>query len=72
MNAAMHCPSLTIFGTFFPSWMLCVLIGIVVAGGAHKLFTVFHLDTELRPALLFYPSIVVGVTALVWLGFYGH
>ncbi|MFL5312201.1 MAG: YtcA family lipoprotein [Myxococcales bacterium] len=24
----MHCPSLDIFGTFFPSWMLCSLLGI--------------------------------------------
>lgn len=25
----MHCPSLNIFGTFFPSWMLCAVLGIV-------------------------------------------
>ncbi len=68
----MRCPSLNIFGTFFPSWMLCTLIGIVVAIVAHQLFVRLHVDAELRPALLLYPAIVFGVTSILWLSFYGH
>jgi hypothetical protein len=67
----MRCPALNIFGTFFPSWMLCALIGIVVAIGAHKLFSVLRLDGALRPALLLYPSIALSVTFILWLSLYG-
>ena len=68
----MRCPSLNIFGTFFPSWMLCTLIGIVVAIVAHFIFVKLHLATELRPGLLLYPSIVFAVTSFLWLSVYGH
>jgi len=68
----MHCPSLTIFGAFFPAWMLCALLGIVAAIAARKLFAVAGIGAELRPALLLYPSIALTVTFVLWLTFYGH
>jgi len=66
----MHCPSLDIFGTFFPSWMLCALLGIVGAVVAFKLLS--KLKIGVGPPLLVYPSIALAVTSVVWLGFYGH
>ncbi len=68
----MHCPSLTIFGTFFPAWMLCALIGIVVAIVAYVVLTRARLAADLRPALLAWPSIALSVTFLLWLTFYGQ
>jgi hypothetical protein len=67
-----HCPSLTIFGTFFPSWMLCAILGIVAAIVAYKVFSHLKIRAELRPALLLYPSIALTVTFVLWLTFYGH
>jgi hypothetical protein len=69
-GAGMHCPSLNIFGTFFPAWMLCALIGIVGAAVAFKIISARHV--EVGPPLLVYPSIVLAITSLTWLGFYGH
>ena len=66
----MHCPSLDIFGTFFPSWMLCALLGVVGAVVAFKI--VSRLRVELGPRLLVYPAIALAVTSLTWLGLYGH
>jgi len=40
----MHCPALNIFGTFFPSWMLCAVLGIVGAVAVFKLFSVVQID----------------------------
>jgi hypothetical protein len=68
----MHCPSLTIFGTFFPSWMLCALIGIVATIGAARVFALSGIRAELRPALLVYPSLALAVTFFLWLTLYGH
>jgi hypothetical protein len=68
----MRCPSLNIFGTFFPSWMLCVLIGILVAIAAHKLFSVLRIGADLTPAPILYPSIALIATFALWLVVFGH
>lgn len=68
----MRCPSLNLFGTFFPSWMLCALIGILAAVIAYAIIGRTRLATEVKPALLAYPSIALSVTFLLWLGFYGQ
>jgi hypothetical protein len=67
----MHCPSLDIFGTFFPAWMLCALIGIFAAI-AYGGLSGTRLRDEIKPALLAYPSIALSVTFVLWLTFYGQ
>jgi hypothetical protein len=68
---AMHCPSLNVFGTFFPSWMLCAILGICAAAVAHKLFGLVRIRAELKPPLLVYSSVALTVTFLIWLVRYG-
>lgn len=68
----MHCPSLTIFGTFFPAWMLCALLGVVAASLAYGVLARTRFGGEIRPALLAYPSIALSVTFILWLTLYGQ
>ena len=68
----MHCFSLNILGTFFPSWMLCVLLGTAGAIAAFKIFSALRVERWLRPALLFYPSIAMTLASVIWIGWYGH
>jgi hypothetical protein len=68
----MHCPSLNIFGTFFPAWMLCALLGIVAAIIAYGGLSRTRLRDDIKPALLAYPSIALSVTFILWLTFYGQ
>jgi hypothetical protein len=68
----MHCPTLNIFGTFFPSWMLCALIGILAAVIAYNILSHTRIGGHLKPAVLAYPSIALSVTFTLWLAFYGH
>ncbi len=68
----MHCPSLNIFGTFFPSWLLCALLGIVAAIVAYALLSRTRLGCELKPALLAYSSLALSITFILWLTFYGQ
>jgi YtcA-like protein len=68
----MHCPSLNIFGTFFPSWMLCALLGLVAAFVAYGVLSRTRLGGEIKPALLAYPSIALSVTFILWLTLYGQ
>jgi hypothetical protein len=67
-----HCPSLNIFGTFFPAWMLCALVGIVAAIVAYGVVSRTGLRGDIKPGLLAYPSIALSVTFILWLTFYGR
>ncbi|OLD33591.1 MAG: hypothetical protein AUI44_00690 [Chloroflexi bacterium 13_1_40CM_2_67_6] len=53
-------------GSFFPSWMLCAAIGIVVAVLARRLFLRLGVDPYLGPRALVYPSLALLVTLVLW------
>ncbi|HET9158437.1 MAG TPA: YtcA family lipoprotein [Myxococcaceae bacterium] len=67
----MHCPSLNIFGTFFPSWMLCAITGVVAAAVVHKLLGRVGARAELKAPVLVYSSLGLTVAFVVWLARYG-
>jgi hypothetical protein len=68
----MHCPSLNIFGTFFPSWMLCAILGIVASIIVYVGASRTRFREDIKPAQLAYPSIALSVTFILWLTFYGQ
>jgi hypothetical protein len=68
----MRCFSLNILGTFFPSWMLCALLGLAGAITAFKIFSALRVARWLQPALLLYPSIAMALASLIWMGWYGN
>jgi YtcA family len=63
-------PQLTIFGSLFPSWMLCASIGVVVALLARRLFVAVGIDPYIGPRPLVYLSLVVLVTLGLWVAFF--
>ena len=70
--AVVHCPSLNVFGTFFPSWMLCALVGLVGAVLAHRLLAATRLDPFCKPRVLVYPSLTLALTFACWLLWFGN
>ncbi len=60
-------PQINVIGSFFPSWMLCALIGIVSALVAHRLFVRAGLDPYVGPPPLIYTSLAVLVTLVLWI-----
>jgi hypothetical protein len=65
-----HAPSIDIIGSFFPVWMLCLSIAVVLAFAVRYLLSRWHLESEVGPVALFYPSVVVLFTSLLWLIFF--
>jgi hypothetical protein len=63
-------PQINIIGSFFPSWMLCLLIGIVVALLARLLFIRTGIDPYVGPRALVYASLVILVTLVLWVSFF--
>jgi hypothetical protein len=63
-------PVINIVGSFFPSWMLCAVIGIVVALLARRLLVWAGLDPYVGPRALVYPSLAILVTLVLWVAFF--
>jgi hypothetical protein len=63
-------PQINIIGSFFPSWMLCVLIGIVAALLLRLLFIRTGIDPYVGPRALVYPSLAILVTLVLWVAFF--
>jgi len=63
-------PSIDILGSFFPVWMLTLSIAIVLAAFLRLLLLRLQLESEIGPVALFYPSVVILLSCLLWLIFF--
>lgn len=60
-------PTQNVFGSFFPSWMVCALAGLVFAAVMHRVFGAIGIDQALPAPLLVYLSLAVAFTFATWL-----
>ena len=63
-------PQINVVGSFFPSWMLCAAIGIVVTVLAHRFLVRAGIDPYVGPRALVYPSLALLVTLVLWVAFF--
>ena len=63
-------PLFDIEGAFFPSWMLCLLIGIAAAVIVRLLFARVGLEPYLGPLAVVYPCLALLLGMSVWLLFF--
>jgi YtcA-like protein len=69
--AAAGCdPIVNIQGSFFPAWILCMLVGLVGTAAGRQAFVLTHLEPHVGPLVLIYPSLWLLTTLLTWLVFY--
>jgi len=61
-------PSVSIIGSFFPAWMICMAIAVVLTFAIRYVLVKLHLESEVGPLALFYPSLLTLLTCLIWLG----
>jgi hypothetical protein len=70
LTSCSHAPSVEIVGSFFPIWMVCMTAAVIVTFFARKLLVRLKLESEVGPVALFYPSMVVSFSCLLWLLLY--
>ena len=63
-------PSVDVLGSFFPVWMVCVIIAVVLVSLLRILMVRLKLEPEVGPLALFYPSAVILFAGLLWLIFF--
>mgnify|MGYP002479646911 FL=1 len=66
-----HAPSFSLMGAYFPSWMLCGMVGIAVAVGLRVAFVAAGVDAFLSLRLFTYVSLGIIAALLVWLVGFG-
>lgn len=63
-------PSFNILGSFFPAWILCGVIGILLTVGVRVLFVRAKFEERLSPLIVVYPCLALFFTFSIWLLFF--
>ena len=63
-------PSFSILGSFFPAWILCSVLGILLTVVVRVLFVRIKFEQELSPLILIYPCLALFFTFSIWLLFF--
>lgn len=69
--ACSQSPSRNILGSYFPTWMLCALIGIVGTFVLRAVLVKVDIDRDLPVPVLVYLSLWIAITLAVWLFWLG-
>lgn len=65
-----HAPEYSIFGSFFPAWIFCAVGGLLLMVGARVLITRAAIAEHLAAPVLFYLSMAIFFTCILWVLFY--
>lgn len=63
-------PSIEVLGSFFPAWLLCLTLGIVLTTGTRFLLSKLHFEEALSPPIVMYPCLAALFTFALWLLFF--
>lgn len=60
-------PTFNILGSFFPSWLICLVAGVILAAIANRVFVRFALDKEILWPVVVYPCLALFFACALWL-----
>ena len=64
-------PTFNILGSYFPAWIVCGVVGILLAVAVRLFFVRINLENELlAPLILVYPCLTAFFTFTLWLLFF--
>jgi hypothetical protein len=63
-------PQIDVLGSFFPSWMACLGIGLAVSFVAHRIFARLGVDPNVGPKGLVYACLTLAATLATWLAYF--
>ena len=61
-------PTFDVVGSFFPAWLVCLAVSILITVLARWLFQ--HLRVAVAPQILIYPSLTAASAFALWLIFF--
>jgi uncharacterized membrane protein YeaQ/YmgE (transglycosylase-associated protein family) len=63
-------PSINLLGSFFPGWMLCMILGVIGAILLRRVFIKLNIDAHLPLPAFVYFCLWVFITLVSWLLFF--
>jgi hypothetical protein len=70
LTGCQRAPSIDVLGSFFPAWLLCLILGMVLTTGTRFLLLKLHLEEALSPPVLMYACATALFTFALWLLFF--
>jgi hypothetical protein len=65
-------PVVNIAGANFPAWLLCAIVGSVLAGTFRLLFVATGIELYLGPLLVIYPCLAILIACATYLIFFSR
>lgn len=65
-------PLLSVQGSFWPPWIVCMVIGLLFTLLAAQVFSLLKINPYLGHPLIIYPSLWALLTFTVWLAGYAY
>ena len=65
-----HSPTVDVLGSYFPAWMLCIVVGLVVTLIVRLLLIGFGIYPHLRLKPVIFSCMAAFFTLIIWLGFF--
>jgi YtcA-like protein len=50
-------PSVNILGSFFPAWLICIVVGVVLTILTRRVFVAMKIASDVGPPALIYPCL---------------
>jgi hypothetical protein len=63
-------PSFDILGSYFPAWLVCILIGIAVSSATGLCLSAGNRQKLIRWSIVTYPCLAASIAFTLWLLFY--
>ena len=63
-------PTFNILGSFFPSWLICLIAGICLAALVYWILARYKLENLIAWPVLIYPCLAAFFSFLLWLVFF--
>jgi Na+/glutamate symporter len=60
-------PTFNILGSFFPSWLICLVVGIILSAIFNRVFIRLSLDKEILWPVITYPCLALLFACTLWL-----
>jgi hypothetical protein len=63
-------PTFNLLGSFFPAWIVCGVIGILLTVAVRLFFVRIKLEQQLKPVIVVYSCLAALFTFTLWLLFF--
>ena len=63
-------PSIGIYGSYFPGWLICLVLGIALTVVVHVVVRRLGYESRLNPLGLVYIALSITFTCLLWLALF--